>query len=109
MDTNTVLFICSLVACLIGVFTFISGMVSRAKNDGTLVQKIEQAVKGIEELKTDVKTISGSQQSLALLVNTHGEQIKTLFSMMQSGEETTQILNDISESIKNISNRGEQS
>ena len=97
---ETILFVCSIVTCAIGISTFVAGMVSRAKNDGTLVQKIEQAIKGIEELKTEVKTISGSQQSLALLVNTHGEQIKTLFNMIQGSDMVSQMLSSLTEVIK---------
>lgn len=78
---ETVLFCCSIVACLIGVLTFVVGMNGRSKEDGVLVQKINQAIEGIEELKTDVKQLSTSEQSLALLVNSHEEQIKTLFRM----------------------------
>lgn len=101
-----VLFICSIVACLVGVLTFVVGMNGRAKNDGVVVQKINQAIEGIEELKSDVKNLSSSQQSLALLVNSHEEQIKTLFNMMHSSEANTQALITITETLKSIEDRG---
>lgn len=100
-----VLFVCSIVACLVGVFTFVVGMNGRAKNDGVVVQKINQAIEGIEELKSDVKNLSSSQQSLALLVNSHEEQIKTLFNMMHSSEANTQALITITETLKHIEGR----
>lgn len=100
-----VLFICSIVACLVGVLTFVVGMNGRAKNDGVVVQKINQAIEGIEELKSDVKNLSSSQQSLALLVNSHEEQIKTLFNMMHSSEANTQALITITETLKHIEGR----
>lgn len=100
-----VLFVCSIVACLIGVLTFVVGMNGRAKNDGVVVQKINQAIEGIEELKSDVKNLSSSQQSLALLVNSHEEQIKTLFNMMHSSEANTQALITITETLKHIEGR----
>lgn len=100
-----VLFICSIVACLVGVLTFVVGMNGRAKNDGVVVQKINQAIDGIEELKSDVKNLSSSQQSLALLVNSHEEQIKTLFNMVHSSEANTQALITITETLKHIEGR----
>ena len=102
---NYVLFICSIVACLVGVLTFVVGMNGRAKNDGVVVQKINQAIEGIEELKSDVKNLSSSQQSLALLVNSHEEQIKTLFNMMHSSDANTQALITITETLKHIEGR----
>lgn len=101
-----ILFACSIVACLIGVLTFVVGMTGRAKNDGVLVQKINQAIEGIEELKTDVKGLRASEQSLALLVNSHEEQIKTLFRMHNSSDANTQALITIMETLKHIENRG---
>lgn len=43
------------VGCVIGVATFVSAQLTRAKQDGVLIAKIDQCVKGIEELKSDVK------------------------------------------------------
>lgn len=100
-----ILFACSVVACLVGVFTFVVGMNGRAKNDGVVVQKINQAIEGIEELKSDVKGLSSSQQSLALLVNSHEEQIKTLFRMADTSDVNTQALITIMETLQRIENK----
>jgi len=43
------------VGCVIGVATFVSAQLTRAKQDGVLIAKIDQCVKGIEDLKADVK------------------------------------------------------
>lgn len=101
-----ILFACSIVACLIGILTFVVGMNGRAKNDGIVVQKINQAIEGIEELKSDVKGLSTSQQSLALLVNSHEEQIKTLFNMMHASDANTQALIAIMKTLEHIKDRG---
>ena len=101
-----ILFVCSIVACLIGILTFVVGMNGRAKGDGVVVQKINQAIEGIEELKSDVKGLKSSQQSLALLVNSHEEQIKTLFNMMHASDANTQALITIMETLKHIKDRG---
>lgn len=97
---ETTLFICSIVACIIGIATFVVGMNSRAKADGEVVQKLNQAVSGIAELKTDVKEIKNSQQNLALLVNSHEEQIKTLFHSLNDLNNTHDVLIEILNYIK---------
>lgn len=97
---ETILFVCSLLACVVGVLTFVTGLTARAKNDGIVVQKINQAIAGIEELKSDVKTISSTQQSLALAVKSHEEQINTLFHMVRAEETNTQALVTIMDTLK---------
>lgn len=97
---ETILFVCSILACIVGVATFVVGMNSRAKADGEVVQKLNQAVNGIAELKTDVKEIKNSQQSLALLVNSHEEQIKTLFHSLNDLNNTHDVLIEILNYIK---------
>lgn len=97
---ETTLFICSIIACVIGIATFVVGMNSRAKADGEVVQKLNQAVTGIAELKADVKEIKNSQQSLALLVNSHEEQIKTLFHSLNDLNNTHDVLIEILNYIK---------
>lgn len=44
-----------IVGCVIGVATFVSAQITRAKQDGMLIAKIDQCVKGIEDIKTDMK------------------------------------------------------
>lgn len=92
---ETILFVCSLVACIIGVLTFVVGMTSRAKNDGVVLQKINQAVDGIEELKSDIKGLTSEQNSLSLKVNSHEEKIKTLFKNQEDANITNQAILEI--------------
>ncbi len=97
---ESITFVCGVIACLIGIFTFIVGMNTRAKADGEVVQKLNQAVNGIAELKSDIKEIKNSQQNLALLVNSHEEQIKTLFHNLNDLNNTHGVLIEILNYIK---------
>lgn len=47
--------IVGIIGCVIGVATFVSAQLSRAKQDGVLIEKVDQCVRGITELKADVK------------------------------------------------------
>lgn len=97
---ENITFVCGVIACLIGVLTFIVGMNNRAKADGEVVQKLNQAVTGISELKSDVKDIKRNQQDLALLVNSHEQQIKTLFHNIDDLNNTHNVLIEILTYIK---------
>lgn len=97
---ENIAFVCGVIACLIGVLTFIVGMNNRAKADGEVVQKLNQAVTGISELKSDVKDIKRNQQDLALLVNSHEQQIKTLFHNIDDLNNTHNVLVEILTYIK---------
>lgn len=90
------------ITCIIGVMTFVIGIATRAKNDGVLVQKINQAIDGIEDLKSDIKSITSSQQELALLVQSHGEQIKTLYRVYRTDEANTQAILSMTEVFKTL-------
>jgi hypothetical protein len=84
MDLSTITFLGGIISCIIGIATFITGMNARAQKEGVLEQKINQAIEGIEEIKKELKTTSTGQNTLALLVQSHEEKIKTLFRQFNS-------------------------
>lgn len=85
-------FVCSIILCIIGVATFVVGMNARSKNDGVMMQKLDQAVDGIEDLKTDMKEVKDNQHKSDLKIQSHDDQIKTLFKMVNNNEHTHQAL-----------------
>lgn len=100
MSQSDFLFVFSLVTFVIGVATFLGGIKAKGSNDGVMMQKLEQALKGIEELKSDVKSMSQTERGLELQVQSHEEQIKTIFSMMKNDDVQTQTLISICEVLK---------
>lgn len=84
MDLSTITFLGGILSCVIGIATFITGMNARAQKEGVLEQKINQAIEGIEEIKAEMKSTSTNQNALALLVQSHEEQIKTIFKQLTS-------------------------
>lgn len=85
-------FVCSVILCVIGVATFVVGMNARSKNDGAMMQKLDQAVSGIEDLKTDMKEVKDNQHKADLRIQSHEDQIKTLFKMVSNHDHTDQAL-----------------
>lgn len=75
--------IVGIVTCVVGVATFTSAQMAKSKQDGILIAKIDQCVRGIEELKKDTKdknheidkTLDEHTKDIASLK----EQVKTLF------------------------------
>lgn len=80
MTAGNITLIAGIISCAIGIATFIVGMKARASKEGMLEQKIEQALRGIQDIKAEVKANASSQNAVALLVNSHDERIKTLFN-----------------------------
>lgn len=105
MDVSTLTMIGGIITCLIGVATFIAGMRGRAANDGMLIQKINQALAGIDELKQDFRAQASMERSLELRVQAHDEQIKSLFKSQEELTETNKILTTIAESIALMNRR----
>ncbi len=71
--------IVGIIGCVIGVATFVSAQLSRAKQDGVLIEKVDQCVKGITELKNDVKQ---RNEKFDTVIDQHGRDITELKSQM---------------------------
>lgn len=52
--------IISVTMMILGIVTFVTGRIAKASNDGILIAKVEQCIKGIEDLKRDVKENQGA-------------------------------------------------
>lgn len=89
---ESVAFACSIILCVIGVATFVVGMNTRSKSDGMMLQKLDQAVDGIEDLKTDMKEVKDNQHKSDLKLQSHEDQIKTLFKMVSNNDHIDQAL-----------------
>ena len=63
------------IGCVVGVCTFVAAMISRAKQDGILIAKIDQCVKGIDEIKADMKEKNKENDQI---ISQHSEDIAEL-------------------------------
>ena len=94
--------LCSIIVCIMGILAFIAGISGRAKGDGAVVQKVDQALVGISELKQELREMKGNEQSLELLVRGHDEQIKLLRTMVTESNANTQALLTIMQVLKDL-------
>ena len=95
-------FACSIILCVIGVATFVVGMNARSKNDGVMMQKLDQAVDGIEDLKTDMKEVKENQHQADLKIQSHDDQIRTLFKLLNNNETTNKALATILDAVNHV-------
>lgn len=65
-----------IISCVIGVSTFVSGMVTRGKTEGQTVEKINQCIKGIDEIKKDLKENTLGYNDLKGIMIAHDNRIK---------------------------------
>ena len=107
MDAATLATLCGIITCVIGICTFAVGMKGRATNDGTLIQKINQALAGIDELKQDFKTQANMERGLELKVQSHDEQIKELYRAMKGLTETNRLLGVMADTLLKQDRRDE--
>lgn len=77
---ESILFMISIITCLVGVLTFISGMMKQSKNDGILTNKVDMALKGIDEIKASLNENTIWRREISTKVEAHKQNIKTLFS-----------------------------
>jgi peptidoglycan hydrolase CwlO-like protein len=86
--TETMTWACGILMCIIGICTFVSGIVNRAKGDGVLSNKVDNALKGIEDIKTSLSEQRTWRDATNKALTEHSEQIKTLFNKVNSLEDT---------------------
>lgn len=102
MDGPTITLIVGIVGCIIGVSTFVSSLLNKAQNNGVLEQKIEQALQGIEEIKKRVNDSAASQSNISLVVQSHTEQIKTLYKMFEELKTRVNIIENMENTLNKI-------
>lgn len=73
--------IIGIIGCAIGVATFTSAQITKAKQDGVLIAKIDQCVKGIEDIKVDMKE---KNKELDNLMDEHTRDIVKLKTQMRT-------------------------
>lgn len=94
MDITTISIICSVVMCVIGVCTFGVGMVSRAKQDGELITKVNMSLSTLQEIKDDLKSTSTEVSNMHNMTERQDEQIKSLFTRVQAIEKRLETIAD---------------
>lgn len=73
--------IAGIISCVIGIFTFASAQVTKAKQDGMLLAKLDQCVNGIEEIKKDVKE---KNEKFDDIIDEHTRDIVKLKTQMRT-------------------------
>lgn len=53
---SLIMCVVGIIGCIIGIATFISAQIVRAKEDGKLMEKVDYLVRGFDELKADSKS-----------------------------------------------------
>lgn len=83
--------IVGIIGCIIGVATFVSAQITKAKQDGMLIAKIDQCVKGIDDIKKDMKE---KNHEIDLIISEHTKeiaelkvQVKSLFKQLNNTRE----------------------
>lgn len=84
--SQTITFICGIILCVIGVATFVTGLVSRAKDDGALSNKVDTALKGIDEIKQTLNEQRNWRETIGIELENHEQKINTLFNKVESIE-----------------------
>lgn len=80
--------IVGVISCIIGVSTFVSANLTKAKEDGVQIAKLDQCVRGIEEIKSSMKE---KNHELDVAIDDHSKriailetQIKTIFKQIST-------------------------
>lgn len=77
--TETITFVCGVIMCIIGVSTFVSALLTKARKDGQIEFKVDSALKGIDEIKDSLKGHNTWQEQMSIKVESHDEKIESLF------------------------------
>ena len=64
-----------IIGCVIGVATFVSAQITKAKQDGILIEKVNQCVKNTEEIRNDIKE---KNKEMDTIIDEHSKSISKL-------------------------------
>lgn len=53
-----------IIGCIVGVATFVVGSLTRAKEDGKLLEKVDYLIRSFDELKADTKDHNNSTDEI---------------------------------------------
>lgn len=70
-----------IIGCVIGVATFVSAQITKAKQDGVLIEKVNQCVKNTEEIRNDIKEKNKEFDSI---IDEHTKAITKLQTEMKT-------------------------
>lgn len=102
---DTITFLCGLLMCIIGIATFISGLLTRARKDGQLEYKVDSLLKSIDEIKSSLEHHNGWKQELAVKVEGHQQNIESLF---RKHKEVRSDIDALRKEINDILMKGEE-
>lgn len=109
MDPSTITLIVGVVSCGIGVSTFVSSLITKSERNGSMETKINQALKGIEAINQKLESSSNEQHNIDLLVRSHEEKIKTLFTRerelkeaLDESKETREVLIELLQTVRSL-------
>ena len=64
-----------IIGCIIGVATFVSAQITKAKQDGAMIEKINMCLANTEEIKNDMKE---KNKELDSVIDSHSQAITKL-------------------------------
>lgn len=83
MSSELIATLCTLIGVGIGIAGYLSGLQSRAKQDGRLIEKVEQVERIVTEIKSEMNNKNGKYDEVisehTAKITEHDQQIKTLF------------------------------
>lgn len=72
--------IVGIISCFVGVSTFVSAQITKAKQDGMVLAKIEQCVKNTEDIKKEMKE---KNKEFDIVIDNHTQAITKLQTEMK--------------------------
>ena len=78
-----------IIGCVIGIATFASAQITKAKQDGMVLAKVDQCVKNTEEIKKEMKE---RNKELDQVIDNHGRDIVELQTKMKMVFENLKIV-----------------
>lgn len=69
-----------IIGCVIGVATFVSAQITKAKQDGAMIEKINMCLANTEEIKKDMKE---KNKEFDAIIDIHTQEITKLQTEMK--------------------------
>ena len=76
--TSTITFVAGIITCCLGVCTFVMGLITRAKADGVLSEKVDNALEGIKEIQENLKNQQSWREEIGIEIGKQQKEIESI-------------------------------
>lgn len=76
ISMETITLICGVLLCVVGIASFVTGLLSKAKESGALTAKVDLMLDGVDKIQDKLNANNEWKEETGKILSSHDERIK---------------------------------